>query len=189
VHLEIKKVKPDRNRKQHGYRWMYMTRWCVTGILFATVIGLVFCYTSPNFRMAVVRSESMTPCIEMGDIIITARAGGTLGTDIKPGKVVSYKLGKSVVTHRVISVNQEDGTFETKGDAVKIPDPQLVTPSQVEGIYLFRLPKLGYLTFFMHTKMGWYLTVILPTAILVGFIVREIVKESLKVEKHQTPGR
>lgn len=148
----------------------------VTCILATIVVGLVFVYLSPEYDMYIVKSESMEPAIDMGDMIITGPVGGPFSHEIKPGVIVSYQAGKSLVTHRVLSFDND--TLVTKGDAVEDPDPQPVPTSQVMGLYLFKIPKLGYLSYFIHTKLGWFLLIILPATTLVAFIVKEIIKEA-----------
>jgi len=143
-------------------------------MLIVVVLFLALVYISPDYDMFLVRSESMVPAINMGDLIITGPVNGT----VRPGTVVTYARGAMLVTHRVISVNGD--SLVTKGDAVEDPDPGPVTMSQVRGIYLFKIPSLGYLANFMHTKFGWFIVVIVPTLLLLGLIFREIVKEVLK---------
>ncbi|MBI2852501.1 MAG: signal peptidase I [Chloroflexi bacterium] len=158
----------------------------MTWILIFIVAGMVFVYLSPDYDMSVVKSESMKPSIEMGDLIITGRPGGFPGYDIRPGTIVSYRIGESIVTHRVLSADPENGIFVTKGDAVEDPDPQPIHISQIVGVYLFGISKLGYLSYFLHTRVGWFLLVILPAAVLVGFIIRAIIKESLSTPKSRS---
>jgi signal peptidase len=150
--------------------------WITSGLLALMVAGLAFVYFSPGYDIYVVRSESMKPTINIGDMVIIGPVGSTFNHEIRPGVIVTYQTGKSLITHRVMSFN--NGTLVTKGDAVEEPDPQPVLMSQVIGVYLFGIPKIGYLASFLHTKPGWFLLVILPGAIMVAFIVKEIIKES-----------
>ena len=152
--------------------------WVVSIILALVVAGLGFMYLSPDYSMYLVRSGSMKPAINVGDMIITSPVGGPLSKSIEPGTVVTYERGEELVTHRVLSI-KDINTLVTKGDAVKDPDPCQVTLSQVSGIYLFKIPNAGYLSDFMHTKVGWLLMIILPAMLLVSFIVKGIVKEAL----------
>lgn len=128
-----------RNRKLsiNLGRIMKVFSWLVSIILALVVAGFLFVYFSPDYDMRLVRSESMEPAINMGDMVVT----GPLGGEVEPGSVITYQRGSEIVTHRVLSV--DGGTLVVKGDAVEDPDPWPVTLSDVRGVYLFKLPYLG----------------------------------------------
>jgi signal peptidase len=160
--------------KPAGKKSLNIVNWVATAVLAAVVLFLLFVHFSPEYDMFLVKSGSMVPAINTGDMIITGPINGT----VRPGTVVTYARGEALVTHRVISVNGD--TLVTKGDAVEDPDPGPVTMSQVRGIYLFKIPSLGYLANFIHSKLGWFIIVIVPAILLLGLIFWEIVKEVLK---------
>jgi signal peptidase len=141
-----------------------------------SVVAMCFVAFAPGYDVSVVKSESMKPSINMGDLVITGPVSGLFSNDIKPGTIVSYQTGQNVVTHRVISV--ENNSYVTKGDAVEDPDPQPVQMSQVVGVYLFKIPKLGYVSYFIHTKLGWFVLIILPAVLVGSIIIKEIIKEA-----------
>ena len=142
-------------------------------VLALIVAGLAFLYFSPDYNLYLVRSESMEPTINMGDLIIS----GPLNGEVEPGTVVTYEYSNELITHRVQSV---DGTLlVTRGDAVEDPDPWSVTVSDVRGVYLFKIPSVGYLTNFVQSKEGWFFTIIIPCALLVVWLAKDIVKEAL----------
>jgi len=145
--------------------------WIVTVVLALVVAGFAFLYFSPGYDIRVVGSESMKPAINMGDMVITGPPGG----EVEAGTIVTYQRGEELVTHRVLSV--EGDTLVTKGDAVEDPDPWAVTLSDVSGVYLFRIPYVGYLANFIGTKLGWFLVIILPATALVAFLIRDIFKK------------
>ena len=147
----------------------------VLAVLVCTICLMHFVF---GFGIYLVRSGSMEPTINVGDMIITKPVNATSLNTLQPGTIITFQQGSKLDSHRVVSIS--GGSITTKGDANKRPDPQAVSLSQVKGIYLFRLPYVGYLTYYIHTKLGWFLMVILPAAILVGFIVKDIIKEALK---------
>ena len=134
---------------------------------------MVFIHFSPDHDMYVVRSESMKPAINMGDIIIC----GPVNREIKPNTIINFKQNKAVVTHRAIAIDGD--ILTTKGDAMEDPDPWPVTLTDVNGIYMFKIPYVGYLSNFIKTKSGWFLVIIMPATLLVAFIAKDIVKEAL----------
>ena len=96
--------------------------------------------------------------------------------ELKPGTIITYEYRNDLVTHRVHSTDGE--TLVTKGDAVEDADPWPVTLSDVRGIYLFKVPFVGFLTSFIQTKIGWFLAIIIPAALLVGWLAKDILKEA-----------
>ena len=156
---------------------MKVFSWLVSIVLGLVITGLAFLYFSPGYDLRLVRSESMKPAINMGDLIITGPLNGPINGEIKPETIVTYEYSKELITHRVQSI---DGTaLVTKGDAVEDPDSWPVTLSDVRGVYLFRIPYVGYVTSFVQTKFGWFLSIIIPAALLVCWLAKDIVKEAL----------
>ncbi len=150
--------------------------WTITLVLFLAVAGLGFVYFVPGYSLKLVRSGSMTPAIRMGDVIITGPVGGQINGEVKPGRIVTYQYGDDLITHRVLSLNGEKLTM--KGDALEEADPWKVTLSDVKGVYLFKIPYIGFALNFVRTKLGWFIAVILPSLVLVGWLCRDILKEA-----------
>ena len=161
---------------------MKIVGWVVTSVLILFIAGLGFIHFVPGYSFSLVRSGSMTPAINVGDVIITRPASGA-GVDgnIKPGAIVMYTHNSELITHRVVSVN--GSTLSVKGDALEHPDPWPVIVSSVQGVYLFKIPYIGYVMNFLRTKLGWFLAIIIPAAAIVGFLVKDIIKETFKDEK------
>ncbi len=164
-------------KSQGVIKAMKVLSWCISMILAVIVAALGFTYFSPDYNLYLVRSESMKPAINMGDMIITGPVDGPFNGEVQPGMIITYERGKELVTHRVLSVDGE--TLVTKGDAVEDPDPWPVTLSQVSGIYLLKIPYVGYLSNFMRTKVGWFTVIIIPAMLLVALIIKGIVREAL----------
>ena len=148
----------------------------VSVMLALLVAGLVFVHFSPDYGMYLVSSESMKPAINMGDGVVTGPLGGPFNGEVKPGTVVTYERGTELVTHRVLSIDGD--TLIAKGDAVEDPDPRPVSVSDVAGVYLFKVPYIGYLANFIGTKVGWFLVIIIPAMLLVALLIRDIVREA-----------
>ena len=145
--------------------------WLVSIVLALVIAGFVFVYFSPQYDICLVRSESMKPAINMGDMVIT----GPRQRHIEPGEIVTYERGEELVTHRVLSVDGD--ALVTKGDAVEDPDPWSVNLSDVRGVYLFKIPYIGYVSSFVRTKVGWFLAIVIPATALVALLIRSIYKE------------
>jgi len=96
-----------------------------------------------GFAPLTVISDSMSPGIETGDLVIIKVGNGNL----KPGDIVTYRLEDMLITHRIKNTYQlaSSETFLTQGDANSIPDYKLVESSQIVGKYVFRVPMGGYI--------------------------------------------
>ncbi|MFC2045009.1 signal peptidase I [Chloroflexota bacterium] len=146
-------------------------------VLCLVLAGLALIYFLPDYNLYLVRSESMKPAINMGDLIITGPMNGPINGEVKPGTIITYEYKKENITHRLYSIDSE--TMVTKGDAVEDHDPWTITMSNIKGVYLFKIPYIGFLTNFIRTKQGWFLTIIIPGALLVLWLAKDIVKEAL----------
>ncbi len=92
------------------------------------------------------------------------------------GDVITYKMaGGDLCTHRIIEIvpdknNPETIKFRTKGDENDTADP-LVNSNAVIGKAVFCIPILGFLTTYISTPLGKYITVL----VFALFILFEIV--------------
>lgn len=146
--------------------------WVVTSVLILFIIGLGFIHFVPGYSFSVVRSGSMSPTFNVGDVIITRPAGNK----IEPGMILMYQHGSDTISHRVLSVSGD--TLVMKGDALEHPDPWQVSISSVKGLYLFKIPYIGYVMSFIRTKLGWFLSIIIPAVVIVGLLIKDILKEA-----------
>ena len=157
---------------------MKVLGWIVTSVLVLFIAGLGFIHFMPGYSFSLVRSGSMVPAIKMGDVIITRPAGEA---NIQPGRIVMYQHDVEIITHRVLSI--DGNTLITKGDANEEPDPWKTPLSNVKGAYLFKLPYIGFAMNFVQTKLGWFLAIIIPTAAILGLLIKDILKEAFRDEK------
>lgn len=134
-------------------------------------------WVPPLYGAYVIVSGSMDPTIKVNDAIIIKR---TDSTNINVGDVVTYKSTDPsfygiMITHRVIDIVSENGEtkYVTKGDSNATRDRNPVSLNQIYGKVVMRIPKLGYLQYFLATAYGWILAVVLPC---VGIIVYDIIK-------------
>ncbi|MDD5037999.1 MAG: signal peptidase I [Dehalococcoidales bacterium] len=163
---------------------MNIVKWLIISVLVLFIAGCGFIYFNPGYDLLFIRSQSMEPSVKMGDLIVTGPQGGPINGDIQPGMIVTYQHGDETITHRVLSVEGE--TLTMKGDNLEHPDPWPVTLSDVKGIYLFKIPLVGYVVTVTRTKLGWFLTIIIPTTVLVGWLCFDILKEAFRNENGVT---
>lgn len=182
--MQCHAASPSRNRPSTGRKWKRVVKTttrvaCIAAGVVIAALALVVAL--PGYDLRVVRSDSMNPVFYAGDMVMTVPEGSPLGGRIKPGTIITYDLDGEMITHRAVSLDQ--GMIVAKGDANEEADPRKVAASQVEGIYVMRIPYAGHLSVFLHTKTGWFLLVILPTFLLLGLIVKEIIKEAFRADK------
>ena len=114
----------------------------------------------------IVLTESMEPEIHDGDLIVCKMADVK---SITEGDVISYYdpdgNGKSIVTHRVIGVTENDGSllFETQGDNNNIKDRYPVPEENVIGVWTgLNIRFLGSIIMFMQSTLGLILCIAVP---------------------------
>ncbi len=93
----------------------------------------------------------MENTLSVGDIIFIKEE-----YDVKEKDIISFKESGGVVTHRVIEifVENEKIFYKTKGDANSTPDTRLISIDDLEGVYLFKIPKIGLIIMLFQTKIG-----------------------------------
>lgn len=113
-----------------------------------------------GYRLDVVRSGSMEPGIGIGDLLITAPVKFA---DIRAGDVISFRSPdqEMLVCHRVVAVDERNGTLQTKGDANEDPDRFVVREQHVVGEKMISIPLLGYAVEFLRSPFGWALLALL----------------------------
>ena len=98
-----------------------------------------------GYKPFIVLSGSMETEIRKGDLIITKIVDPET---LKVDDVVAFRdAANTVTTHRIIDIVNESGVnnFITKGDNNSSQDQNLVELSDVEGIYVGRVPGIGSL--------------------------------------------
>lgn len=145
-------------------------------ILVAIVGTLAGIYFLDDYEAYIVKSDSMYPTLNSGDMVIMGTPGSALTRDILPGEIITFEHNEKLITHRVVSVVGD--AIYTKGDGMEEADTWTVSRFfDVKGSYILHIPYIGLVFNFIKTKTGWFLCVILPAVILLGFIIKDIVKE------------
>ncbi len=106
----------------------------VVTLYFVSLVGIRLA----GFEFAVVLSNSMSPGIIRGDLVILKHADRS---ELKKDDVIQYKKGDRYILHRIIEF-EPDG-IRLKGDANPGPDPALVQKNQVSAIAMGTLRGFG----------------------------------------------
>ncbi len=167
---------------------MKIISWCIMTILL--LIGLfLITYIIINkasqakgenspIGLYTIISGSMTPKIQVYDVVFVMKKDPN---EIEPGDIISYYsektqiFGTTPVTHRVVEkFNTNNGiTFRTKGDANPTVDDEIIKSENVIGTVRFIIPALGRLQFFLASKAGWLIVILIPA---LGIIIYDIIK-------------
>ena len=133
--------------------------------------------TIGGYRMFTVATGSMVPQYEVGDILISKEIEPS---DIKDGDDIVYR-GKEgsfkdkVVTHRVISIEQENGEYKiiTKGIANQEQDPE-ITDEQVYGKVVYKVQTLSFISKLISNIYIFYFLIFVPIALIIFRQIKQI---------------
>ncbi|NLA12499.1 MAG: signal peptidase I [Firmicutes bacterium] len=133
-----------RGTGENPFGWIATSAICVLIIWFS--VG-VFSY----FPSAIV-SGSMSPQIEMGDVVIVKREPDA---GIKTGDIILFAEEQMRITHRVVEIGADEAggpLYWTKGDANKNRDAAPVLPEQVVGTIVYTIPKAGWVAIWTRSR-------------------------------------
>lgn len=132
-----------------------------------------------GFTPYAVLSPSMTPKYPVGDLVYTQKVAPE---EIRIGDPITFVADENltVVTHRVVEIDAENGCVYTQGDANETRDGNPVYYENILGRVSFSLPKLGYVSIFMSKKNGKFAAVAVLAALILLLIVPEFFKPAKK---------
>jgi signal peptidase len=157
-------------------------------IIAALVImaAAVFTYAGPRFgwNVSAVLSGSMEPALHVGSLVVTCPADSET---LREGDIITFNsmaVANGTVTHRISSVVRNSPvTFETKGDANETIDVFSVAEKDIVGRVILHIPFLGYLTQFMKTITGFFVTIVVPGGLLLMFYAWSFIRELGQMKK------
>ena len=126
-------------------RLRMLVLWVGLGLLFGTLFAAVAPQLA-GYRSFTVRSGSMTPAIETGDVVVT-RPISPLAARV--GDIVTFVDPEGtgrLFSHRVQSVRAvgDEVAFVTRGDANTSTEHWRVPASGSIGRVAYRIPKVGF---------------------------------------------
>ncbi|MBR7141141.1 MAG: signal peptidase I [Clostridia bacterium] len=124
--------------------------------------------------MAVIITGSMSPTIEVNDLVVIYAQD-----EYEVDDIVTYEGATKSVTHRIIGKRVDESTgeiyYETKGDNPINASDGEIHESKIIGKVVLTVPKFGYVQEFIQKPMGM-LTVFIGGGILIiltEFLTRE----------------
>ena len=66
--------------------------------------------------------------------------------------------------------------FTTKGDNNNTPDSSRISFNEIYGRVLFRIPKIGYIQYYLSSILGWVAIIIVPAVMIIGYDIYKLIK-------------
>ena len=133
MHDSARCGKPSRISRVRGWRPSRSTPISIAALLGLVCVSATAAVTIFDLTPIVVRSDSMAPELNRGDLAIARSASAG---DVTVGDVISVKDRAGVrVTHRVVTVDPFGSSiqFTLKGDANAVPDAQVYEVHDADG--------------------------------------------------------
>lgn len=140
-----------------------------------------------GFDAYTVLSGSMEPTYRTGSVIYVRECEPE---DVQVGDPITFVMNEDlkVATHRVVEIDEEQGTFTTKGDANAAIDGSPVLFENLIGKPVFTIPYLGYLVAYVQEPPGTYVAVaVCAILIMLTFIPDLFSKEEDEPKKVKAP--
>ena len=135
----------------------------------------------PKINLYTIVSGSMEPNIRVYDVILDYKVSSP--ADLKIGDVITFRSTSSIskdliVTHRIIGTKEVNGKVEyiTKGDFNSSADSDTAKFDHIIGKVILKFPQLGRIQFFLATRMGWFLVVLLPAMCVIIYDVIKLIR-------------
>ena len=138
-----------------------------------------------GWKPFIVLSGSMEDTIMPGDLILTKEID-TL--ELKKGDVISFRTNKyTVITHRIIDIVEDEGErkYYTKGDNNDTADSNIVCNNQIEGIYRYRIPKLGNIAIYLQKPIGIIICIAVPLIIILIAQLADLKSKQIEVKEKE----
>jgi signal peptidase len=143
-------------------------RWIGNAALTLLIAGAVILLSvglgaALGFRALVVRSGSMAPAIQSGDVVVTRLARPSA---VERGDVITFRdpsRNGQLVTHRVVQVDRQGDrlSFVTRGDANTGQERWSIESDGTIGATAFRVPGAGH-------PLAWLRVPAVRISLLVG---------------------
>lgn len=124
-----------------------------------------------GFKPFVVVSDSMSPTLKSGDMIIVKKSN----KPYKSGDIITYWRGNSLITHRVVEI--KDKGYVTKGDTNKNPDNYEVFFEDIVGKTLLVIPYGGYISPH-YLRVSYFGALAIAIVLILTTLIAKTIKSS-----------
>ncbi len=110
--------------------------WSIAHLSFLLAAWVFLGWSLAGWTPVVITSGSMTPTLDVGDVVLVAD-----DTSIGQRDIIVFERGDELVAHRVFAVEYE--RYVTKGDANPAPDLDRAHPDDIVGSGRLVVPMIG----------------------------------------------
>jgi len=143
---------------------------------------------NPPFALYTIISPSMEPSIKVFDVVFVKK---TNTSKLKVGDIITFYstntfFGNTPITHRIVEILQlPEGeiAYRVKGDANGAPDDEKVLQKNIVGKVILKIPKLGKIQYYLASKKGWIVAILVPSLLILGYDIFKIVRLVLLKKK------
>ena len=134
------------------------------------------------FSAYTIVSPSMVPSINVLDVVVTMRVDDP--ENLKKGDIITfnsteYSYSGVTITHRISNIDKTSNgqyLFTTKGDNNNTEDSARTSFDKIYGKVLFRIPKIGYIQYYLSSILGWVAIIIVPAVMIIGYDIYKLIK-------------
>lgn len=134
------------------------------------------------FSAYTIVSPSMVPAINVLDVVVTMRVDDP--EELKKGDIITfnstdYRYSGVLVTHRIVDIDKTssgDYLYVTKGDNNNTQDSSRINFNDIYGKVLFRIPKIGYIQYYLSSILGWVAIIIVPAVMIICYDIYKLIK-------------
>lgn len=145
---------------------------------------------TPLYGAYVIVSGSMEPLIKIKDAVLIKRVDSD--NELKQGDVVTYRATDPtyygiLITHRIVDIKEENGKkiYVTKGDHNETVDRSPIDFNQITGKVVMRIPKIGYIKYFLVSSYGWIIAIVIPSLLVIIMDIYKLVKNVMNGGKNE----
>lgn len=135
-----------------------------------------------------VTSPSMKDTLNRGDIVFSRQVDFD---SLEDGDIITVKVGNSgYFTHRIVSIDYDKRTVETKGDNNSVIDPMKSEEVNIVGKMWYSIPLMGYISIaFSGVSMYKGLIILAIAAIVLIALNMIFTKKNIKQKRGDINGK
>jgi len=145
----IKQKNAKKNKRKKVIKYILTPIMAIILLLCIYIAYQKLILKSPNielfgYKVYIVLTGSMEPVIKPNDLVIVKKISQE---KLKDGDIITFNANgtNTTVTHRITEKVEKDGVtyYKTKGDNNNSEDIELVKYEDIQGVYCFKISKIG----------------------------------------------